>query len=134
MCVPAGSGRPGDGVGVQEILGSWAVQPGGRGRSIGHPDSSPSWCSAAAPGSPAASRRRGRNGRRRVAEPDQDLADYVITVGCGDTCPIFPGKKYLDWVLEDPAGKGIECVRPIRDQIKARIEALITEIDAKPER
>ncbi|MDG9718889.1 arsenate reductase ArsC [Streptomyces sp. DH24] len=58
-------------------------------------------------------------------------SDYVITMGCGDACPVFPGKKYLDWALEDPAGKGIEAVRPIRDQIKARIEALVAEIDAQ---
>ncbi|MEU3445636.1 arsenate reductase ArsC [Streptomyces thermolilacinus] len=60
-------------------------------------------------------------------------SDYVITMGCGDACPIFPGKKYLDWALEDPAGKGVESVRPIRDEIKTRIEALIAEIDAKQE-
>jgi protein-tyrosine-phosphatase len=60
-------------------------------------------------------------------------SDYVITMGCGDTCPIFPGKKYLDWALEDPAGKGVEAVRPIRDEIQKRIEALIAEIDAKQE-
>ncbi|MGW7499836.1 arsenate reductase ArsC [Streptomyces luteogriseus] len=58
-------------------------------------------------------------------------SDYVITMGCGDACPIFPGKKYLDWALEDPAGKGVDAVRPIRDEIKARIEALIAEIDAE---
>ncbi|GAB2627812.1 arsenate reductase ArsC [Streptomyces capparidis] len=57
-------------------------------------------------------------------------SDYVITMGCGDACPVFPGKKYLDWTLEDPAGKGVQAVRPIRDQIKARVEALIAEIDA----
>ncbi|MGW4435149.1 arsenate reductase ArsC [Streptomyces sp. NPDC004596] len=57
-------------------------------------------------------------------------SDYVITMGCGDACPIFPGKKYLDWALEDAAGKGVEAVRPIRDEIKTRIEALIAEIDA----
>ncbi|MFD9219507.1 arsenate reductase ArsC [Streptomyces sp. NPDC060064] len=60
-------------------------------------------------------------------------SDYVITMGCGDACPIFPGKKYLDWALEDPAGKGVESVRPIRDEIKNRIEALIAEIDATQE-
>ncbi|WP_156722045.1 arsenate reductase ArsC [Streptomyces apocyni] len=60
-------------------------------------------------------------------------SDYVITMGCGDACPIFPGKKYLDWALEDPAGKGVESVRPIRDEIKARIENLIAEIDAQQE-
>ncbi|MER5600169.1 arsenate reductase ArsC [Streptomyces sp. NPDC002265] len=60
-------------------------------------------------------------------------SDYVITMGCGDACPIFPGKKYLDWALEDPASKGVESVRPIRDEIKTLIEALIAEIDAKQE-
>lgn len=55
-------------------------------------------------------------------------SDVVITMGCGDECPYFPGKRYEDWVLEDPAGKGVESVRPIRDQIKARIEQLITEL------
>ncbi|MGA5063729.1 arsenate reductase ArsC [Streptomyces exfoliatus] len=60
-------------------------------------------------------------------------SDYVITMGCGDACPIFPGKKYLDWALEDPAGQGVEAVRPIRDEIKGLIEGLIAEIDAKRE-
>jgi arsenate reductase len=60
-------------------------------------------------------------------------SDYVITMGCGDACPIFPGKKYLDWDLEDPAGKGVEAVRPIRDEIQKRIETLIAEIDAQQE-
>jgi protein-tyrosine-phosphatase len=58
-------------------------------------------------------------------------SDYVITMGCGDTCPYFPGKTYLDWVLDDPAGQGVEAVRPIRDKIREHIEALIAEIDAK---
>lgn len=57
-----------------------------------------------------------------------EASDVVITMGCGDTCPIFPGKSYRDWVLEDPAGKGVEAVRPIRDEIKSRIEALIAEL------
>jgi protein-tyrosine-phosphatase len=58
-------------------------------------------------------------------------SDYVITMGCGDTCPFFPGKQYLDWPLQDPAGKGVDAVRPIRDEIRGRVEALIAEIDAK---
>ena len=58
-------------------------------------------------------------------------SDYVITMGCGDACPFFPGKTYLDWPLNDPAGKGVEEVRPIRDEIRAKVEALIAEIDAK---
>jgi len=52
----------------------------------------------------------------------------VITMGCGDACPIFRGKRYLDWDLEDPAGQGLEAVRPIRDEIKARIQALLGEL------
>jgi len=55
-------------------------------------------------------------------------SDVVITMGCGDACPIFPGKRYEDWVLEDPAGQGIEHVRPIRDAIRRRIEALVAEL------
>jgi protein-tyrosine-phosphatase len=55
-------------------------------------------------------------------------SDVVITMGCGDTCPIYPGKRYEDWALEDPAGQGIEAVRPIRDEIRRRIEVLISEI------
>ena len=56
-------------------------------------------------------------------------SDVVITMGCGDTCPVFPGKRYEDWELEDPAGRGVESVRPIRDEIKARIEDLITSLN-----
>jgi len=55
-------------------------------------------------------------------------SDVVITMGCGDACPIFPGKRYEDWDLADPAGQGIEAVRPIRDDIKARIEQLVSEL------
>jgi arsenate reductase len=55
-------------------------------------------------------------------------SDVVITMGCGDECPYFPGKRYEDWVLEDPAGQGVDAVRPIRDEIKTRIENLITEL------
>jgi arsenate reductase len=55
-------------------------------------------------------------------------SDVVITMGCGDACPIFPGKRYEDWELTDPAGRSLEEVRPIRDDIKARIEALLAEI------
>jgi len=55
-------------------------------------------------------------------------SDVVITMGCGDVCPVFPGKRYEDWVLADPAGQGVESVRPIRDEIRGRITALIAEI------
>lgn len=55
-------------------------------------------------------------------------ADVVITMGCGDTCPIFPGKKYEDWPLEDPAGQGVDAVRPIRDDIGLRVKSLLTEL------
>ena len=52
-------------------------------------------------------------------------SDVIITMGCGDACPIFPGKRYEDWALDDPAGKGVDAVRPIRDEIKTRIEELL---------
>ena len=55
-------------------------------------------------------------------------ADVVITMGCGDACPVFPGTRYLDWDLEDPAGKGVESVRPIRDEIETRVRGLLAEI------
>ncbi len=55
-------------------------------------------------------------------------SDVVVTMGCGDECPYFPGKRYEDWVLEDPAGKGVESVRPIRDEIKGRIQQLVAEL------
>lgn len=57
-----------------------------------------------------------------------EASDVVITMGCGDACPIFPGKRYEDWKLEDPAGQGVDAVRPIRDEIRIRIENLIGEL------
>ncbi|MFE2068977.1 MULTISPECIES: arsenate reductase ArsC [unclassified Streptomyces] len=55
-------------------------------------------------------------------------SDVVITMGCGDTCPVFPGKRYLDWQLDDPAGQGVDAVRPIRDDIEHRIRALVNDL------
>ena len=55
-------------------------------------------------------------------------SDVVITMGCGDACPFYPGKRYEDWVLEDPAGKGVDAVRPIRDEIRRRVENLLSEL------
>ena len=55
-------------------------------------------------------------------------SDVVVTMGCGDSCPVFPGKRYEDWVLDDPAGRGVAAVRLIRDEIRARIEALVADI------
>jgi protein-tyrosine-phosphatase len=55
-------------------------------------------------------------------------SDVVITMGCGDTCPVFPGKRYLDWELPDPAGRGVEAVRPIRDEIEKRVRGLVDDI------
>ncbi len=60
-------------------------------------------------------------------------ADVVITMGCGDACPVFPGKRYLDWQLADPAGQGPVDVRPIRDDIDARVRALLAELTDRPE-
>ncbi|KJL23781.1 MULTISPECIES: arsenate reductase ArsC [Microbacterium] len=62
-----------------------------------------------------------------TTEAVQD-SDVVVTMGCGDACPFFPSKRYEDWKLDDPAGQGIESVRPIRDEIKRRIEALLSEL------
>ncbi|MDT0492762.1 arsenate reductase ArsC [Streptomyces griseus] len=55
-------------------------------------------------------------------------SDVVITMGCGDTCPVFPGKRYLDWQLDDPAGLGVEAVRPVRDEIERRVRGLLAEL------
>jgi arsenate reductase len=57
-----------------------------------------------------------------------EASDVVITMGCGDACPVFPGKRYLDWELSDPAGRTVEEVRPIRDDIDARVRALLVEL------
>jgi arsenate reductase len=62
-----------------------------------------------------------------TTEAVQD-SDVVITMGCGDACPFFPGKRYEDWKLDDPAGQGIEAVRPIRDEIKGRVETLLADL------
>ena len=55
-------------------------------------------------------------------------ADVIVTMGCGDACPVFPGKRYEDWKLDDPAGQGVDAVRPIRDEIKSRVEALLADL------
>ena len=65
---------------------------------------------------------------RILSVDDVQASDVVITMGCGDVCPIFPGKRYEDWKLDDPAGLGIEDVRPIRDDIRQRIETLLAEL------
>jgi arsenate reductase (thioredoxin) len=70
-------------------------------------------------------------GRPELLETDVvRAADVVITMGCGDACPIFPGKRYEDWELEDPAGKALPTVRRIRDEIRGRVEALLAELAA----
>ena len=69
-----------------------------------------------------------QNKPKLLTVDDVRVSDYVITMGCGDTCPIFPGKKYLDWPLQDPAGQGPDAVRPIRDEIKTLVEDLLAEI------
>jgi len=60
--------------------------------------------------------------------PRRQRVKVIITMGCGDTCPFYPGKRYEDWVLDDPAGQGIEAIRPIRDEIQRRVEMLIGEL------
>ena len=68
---------------------------------------------------------------KRLTTDAVEAADVVITMGCGDACPIFRGKRYLDWQLDDPAGLPLEAVRPIRDEIRTRVEKLITELDER---
>jgi arsenate reductase len=69
------------------------------------------------------------NNTPKVLTPEAvQQSDAVITMGCGDACPFYPGKRYEDWVLEDPAGQGIEAVRVIRDEIKERVEKLLAEL------
>lgn len=63
---------------------------------------------------------------------DQAHADVIITMGCGDTCPVYPGKRYLDWDLPNPAGLDIAAVRPIRDDIHTRVRRLLTELTSSP--
>jgi arsenate reductase (thioredoxin) len=58
-------------------------------------------------------------------------ADVIVSMGCGDACPVLPGKRYLDWELEDPAGKGVESVRPIRDEIERRVRGLLAELEVR---
>ena len=66
-----------------------------------------------------------------LTDEDVKASDYVITMGCGDACPFYPGKIYLDWALTDPAGQGVDAIRPIRDEIRGLVENLIAEIDQK---
>jgi arsenate reductase len=65
---------------------------------------------------------------KRLTDEAVRAADVVITMGCGDACPVFPGKRYLDWELPDPAGRSVDEVRAIRDQIDARVQALVAEL------
>src|SRR5689334_8553127 len=64
----------------------------------------------------------------KLSYDDVEASDVVITMGCGDTCPVFPGKRYLDWKLDDPAGQGVDAVRPIRDEIDRRVRQLVHEL------
>ena len=57
-----------------------------------------------------------------------ESSDVIVTMGCGDACPVFPGRRYEDWKLDDPAGRGVEAVRPIRDEIRTRVERLLREL------
>ncbi len=66
---------------------------------------------------------------KRLEDAAVQASDVVITMGCGDACPIYPGKRYEDWQLDDPAGRGVEAVRPIRDEIDRRIRQLVASLD-----
>jgi arsenate reductase (thioredoxin) len=65
---------------------------------------------------------------KRLEYATAQFSDVIITMGCGDACPIFPGKRYEDWPLDDPAGQGVDAVRPIRDAIRGRVQALVDDL------
>ncbi len=69
---------------------------------------------------------------QRWSDSDLEQADVIVTMGCGDTCPVLPGKRYVDWPLDDPAGQGVEAVRPIRDEIESKVRGLMTELGVEP--
>ncbi len=71
--------------------------------------------------------------RPKILTPEAvEASDVVITMGCGDACPYYPGKRYLDWALDDPAGHGVDAVRPIRDEVKRRVRGLLGELGIDP--
>ena len=70
---------------------------------------------------------------RRLERSDAEWADLVVTMGCGDSCPYIPGKRYLDWELDDPAGQPLEEVRATRDEIERRVSSLLAELDSRPD-
>jgi protein-tyrosine-phosphatase len=69
---------------------------------------------------------------KRLEDAAVQASDVVITMGCGDECPFYPGTRYLDWQLDDPAGQGVDAVRPIRDEIDRRVRQLLAELDPPP--
>jgi arsenate reductase (thioredoxin) len=69
---------------------------------------------------------------RKLDYATAESSDVLVSMGCGDACPVFPGKRYLDWDLDDPAGQGIDAVRRIRDDIKGRVETLVAELQTSP--
>ena len=68
---------------------------------------------------------------RKLEYETAQSSDVIVTMGCGDACPVFPGTRYLDWALEDPAGKDVDAVRPIRDEIERRVRDLLGELDVR---
>ncbi len=102
-------------------------------------DAAVAWSGGSEPGSEVnptavdAMRERGIDISREFPKPWTAqivrAADVVITMGCGDACPVFPGKRYEEWTFDDPAGLGIEAVRPIRDEIERRVRALLAQLD-----
>ena len=70
---------------------------------------------------------------KRLEDAAVDASDVVITMGCGDACPFYPGKRYEDWKLDDPAGQGVDAVRPIRDEIRARVVDLLRSLGIEPD-
>lgn len=71
---------------------------------------------------------------QRWTDDTVGAADVIVSMGCGDACPVLPGKRYVDWEIVDPAGQGVEAVRPIRDEIEQRVRGLMAELDVEPVR
>jgi arsenate reductase len=70
---------------------------------------------------------------KKLEDAAVQASDVIITMGCGDACPIYPGKRYEDWKLDDPAGQGVEAVRPIRDEIRGRVLELLASLGLEPQ-
>ena len=119
--------------GRSQMAAGWTMALGGDGVEVLSGGSEPA--SEVNPAAIEAMQEVGIDLRTQYPKPwtDETLgaADVIVTMGCGDSCPVVPGKRYLDWQLDDPAGQGIEAVRPIRDDIEQRVRGLLAELEVE---